>query len=253
MSLPRRDAFPPSNTAWTVRRKPAAPPQPPLNRRYQVSWLNHRGEIDDKAAMGPAIPLFQDCFAGLGRGALIPTVNGTIPIEDILPGTEVLTGSGPAPLLWKGTTTLVPGAARPAPRLYRLPADALGLARPSFDLVLGPSARLVNRSPALRAGLGADAALVPVASLADGHAIIAVTPPAPVQIHHLGFAGHRTLSVNGVEIESSHPGKIEPGSVPSDLLPLFMSLFPHMEGSRDFGPLAMPRLTDADLDHLVAA
>ncbi|KKL19326.1 hypothetical protein LCGC14_2466600, partial [marine sediment metagenome] len=124
---------------------------------------------------------------------------------------------------------------------------------PLPDLVLGPSARLVNRSPALRAAMTADIGLVPVAPLADGMTVIEVTPVAPVEVFHLGFARHCLLAVNGVEIESFHPGQIDTLQIGRDLTDRFLALFPHVRGLSGFGKLCCPRITTEEYDLIQAA
>ncbi|PZX17790.1 Hint domain-containing protein [Palleronia aestuarii] len=238
------------STAWTVRRVPNTFAMPPLSERYQAMWLGADGEIDDCVRMGPRVPLFTQSFGALARGAIVPTAQGPVAVEDLLPGMRVATSQGPETLLWIGSQTLVPnGRRRP---LYRIPAEALGLGRPSFDLVLGPAARIVSRSGTLRDRIGSEAALIPVEAMTDGMTVIEVAPISSVQLFHLGFASHRTLSVSGVELESVHPGRID-ASIGRELLSLYMSMFPHLDGPAGFGKLAMPRLSLDEAGQLDAA
>ena len=104
-----------------------------------------------------------------------------------------------------------------------------------------PAARLVSRRTALRTLIGADAALVPVASLADGEAVIRINPMSSVQVFHIGFARHTTFTANGVEVESVHPGKLD-RALPHGQERLYMSMFPHLTHPSDFGVLALERL-----------
>ena len=64
--------------------------------------------------------------------------------------------------------------------MTRITADALGFGRPTPDLVLGPAARILHRSPAARILTGADAALIPVRNFIDGDQLIELRPIAPV-------------------------------------------------------------------------
>lgn len=236
----------PAGTQWTVRRKTAPiAVMPPLTQRFQISVMDPSGNIVDAVRMGPAIALFQQAFSALARGALITTVDGPVAVEDILPGTLVQTENGIEQLLWKGCQTIHP-ATQAGLRLFRIPADALGLGRPAPDLMLGPSARLVSRRSDLRDRLGTDAALVPINALADGMNIVEITPISAVQTYHLGFARHCVFPINGIEVESVHPGTIDP-LLGDDLGRLYLSLFPHFSDLRDFGPLTLPRVSEADL------
>ena len=137
-------------------------------------------------------------------------------------------------------------------RLTRIAADALGIARPMPDLVLGPSARIVHRSPLIRAVTGDDLALIPARDFIDGIAVVELTPPTAVDLYHLGFSTHEKLIANGVEIESYHPGPVHNLGLRGDLLDLFLSCFPHMTDAEDFGLPALHRLRLADLELALA-
>lgn len=250
-SLPDRAAFPASTRPWTVRRAnaPRMPILPPLDVRYHVCWIDADGAIDDFHRMGPALPLFTEAFCAVVRGALVQTVDGQVAVEDLLPGTRIITADGAAPLKWKGDRTILPQTSgRP---LFRIPSEALGPGRPMPDLVLGMGARLVSRRTILRSLMGVEAALVPVAALADGQSVIEIMPISAVQVFHLGFERHTTFTVNGLEIESVHPGRLDP-ALGSDLQGLYMSMFPHLGSAEDFGRLAIPRAEDEILDRLSA-
>ena len=237
--------FPPSARPWTVRRASAPPPavveraEVPRDTRYTISWLDRDGLIEDRTVAAPSTPLFTDAFAAIARGGLVLTPDGATAIEDLLPGDRVITSRGAEPLLWKGNRVIAPSHRNLT--LYRVAADSLGPGRPMPDLLLGPAARLVSRRTALRTLIGADAALVPVAALADGEAVIEIHPMSMVDIFHLGFARHATFTVNGVELDSVHPGALT-GTMPDTIERLYMSLFPHLSHPSDFGTLAMQRL-----------
>ncbi|SHI92734.1 Hint domain-containing protein [Palleronia salina] len=244
-------AFPPSNKPWTVRRQ-TAPEQimPPLTQRYQVAWLDSAGQVQDFVRMGPQVPLFTQAFTALVRGALLNTPNGPIAVEDAYPGLEIVTEKGVMQLAWVGSHTVLPGA-RGKP-LYRLPVDALGVGRPTPDLILGTAARIVTRRSVLQSLIGADEALVPIGGLVDGQSVIQITPLSAVQCYHLGFARHVTFKVNGIELESVHPGTLDP-AMGHEMQRFYMSMFPHLNSARDFGKLAMTRLAEHQVADLVAA
>jgi len=224
----------------------------PLMRKVEVACLSHFGDISETSRLVPAIPAFEEPFAALTRATLMTTDRGLVAVGDLWPGDRVRTvDNGFQTLMWKGTTTLVPNAAGQDPamgRLTRIAADGLGIARPMPDLVLGPKARIVHRSPAITRLTGHDAALIPARDFIDGISVIELTPPAPVELFHLGFAGHEKLVANGVEVESYHPGPIHNLGLRGDLLALFLSCFPHMGEAEAFGLPAIPRLRLSDLD-----
>jgi hypothetical protein len=231
----------------------------PLMRKVEMAWLLPSGEAGEGARLVPALPAFEEAFAAFARGTLFPTGRGLVAVEDLWPGMAVrVAGGGTRRLLWRGSTTVVPGgdSARVDPamtRLTRIGADALGLARPLQDLVLGPHARVVRRGPAVRALTGGEAALVPAAHLADGVNVVAVTPPSPVQVFHLGFENHERLEAQGVEVESQHPGPLGAADLPPEVLDLWLSCFPHRRALADWGPAALPRLSGDELGLFDAA
>lgn len=242
---------------WTARRSPiddALTGMP--TRRYDVTWLDESGAASSFARIAPALPLFEEAFSAFARGALIQTDTGPFAVEDLSPGMIVETETGPAELTWIGAITIVPdtGTGRTRPqKLYRVTADAFGLDRPMPDLVLGPSARVLSRAASVQSATGAPAALAPIAVLADGASVVEVTPVSPVRVFHLGFRGHRILRANGVEIESFHPGQMSLGRLGPEMAALFMSLFPHVSDLSGFGRLALPRLSEDDLDLMFMA
>lgn len=246
-SAPQR-AYPPVSAKWTARRdrRPAVQPKfVPYTRRYEISWLDDDGMIEDFVRVAPAIPQIEAGFSAFTHGALIATDEGPVAVEDLLPGVMIQTADGgSAPLRWIGSMTIIPGGPDRGggpDRLYRLIADSFGLGRPASDVLLGPGARLLDRSPELRARLGADAALAPVASLADGNAVVEITPVAPVRVYHLGFDAHHVITANGVEVESYHPGSSGVHELPDDMRAQFMLLFPHKQSLHDFGRMLWPR------------
>lgn len=227
-----------------------------LMRRYEVAHLTPSKNIEDFSKIAPAMPVFEDAFAAFGRGAILRTQSGMMAVEDLLPGDEVLTDLGYQTLLWHGSMSIMPGARNPRPEIgtmTRITADALGFGRPAPDLVLGPAARILHRSPATRVLTGTDTALVPVRDFIDGEQLIELRPIAPVRCYQLGFAQHACVNVNGIDVETLHPGPAHAIGLGPDLLPHLMAMFPHMRQLTDFGPLTAPRLRKADIDLVMAA
>ncbi len=224
----------------------------PHTRKYEVAYLDDRSEIAEMSILAPALPAFEDAFGALGHGAILQTENGPMAVEDLLPGDRVKIADGDFDtLLWRGSMTLRPDEANTTSEtsmLIRITVDALGLQRPSPDLVLGPTARLYHRANGIRALTGANAAFIPARDFVDGHAFIALRPAAPVRVYQLGFAGHERLTVNGIDIESLHPGTGFSLGLRGDMLAQYLALFPHKVSFEDFGSLRKPRLRLRDLD-----
>ncbi|WP_168769377.1 Hint domain-containing protein [Yoonia sediminilitoris] len=221
-------------------------------RKYDISYLDGHGKIAEISRRAPALPAFEDCFGALGHGAIIQTATGPMAAEDLLPGDQVKTADGMLEtLLWRGSITIMPdpdGAAGANSTLVRVTSDALGPQRPAADLVLGPAARLHHRSAGARTLTGSQSAFVPARDFVDGSHFVDLRPVAPVRVYQLGFARHEKITVNGVAVESLHPGTFFTLGLKGDLLTQFLSLFPHKEDLSDFGTLRHPRLRMRDLD-----
>lgn len=231
---------------WTVRGDHAPVRSRPLMRRYEVTYLTPSAAIMDFTRIAPAMPAFENAFAAIARGTILMTETGPCAIEDLVPGDRVRTvDNGFQTLNWKGSMTLVPGAPGQSAEmghLIRIAADSLGLGRPMPDLVLGPMARLFRAGAREMDETGASGAFVPVRQMIDGVNVIELTPMTPVKVYHLGFAGHERLTANGLEIESFHPGRSRDLGLSGELLQLYLSMFPHIRGFEDFGPMAHARL-----------
>lgn len=246
----------PGSSEPALRARPEHRAEPrrgkPLMRKYEVLHLEPNGDIGDFRRIAPATAAFEQAFASFARGTLISTARGTVAIEDLLPGDQVKTvEDGYQTLLWRGSMTVVPGVAgqrREMGTLTRLAADALGIARPLPDLVLGPCARLFDRSRPAQALSRGEGAYVPARDCIDGVNVIELTPPSPVQIYQLAFRDQQQVVANGVETESHHPGTLHELGLRGEVLRLYVSLFPWVERFDDFGPLRHPRLRMSDIE-----
>ncbi|MCG6882642.1 MAG: Hint domain-containing protein [Silicimonas sp.] len=243
-----------SEPAWTVPRRTVSRipvsqkpvhPRARVTRRFEYEWLEH-GLVRAEVSVAPALPAFEAAFNAFTHGALIQTSEGPVAVEDLSPGMMLESADGRhSQLLWKGSINLVPGAPTlgDEPRLYRVMSDAFGLGRPVQDQTFGPGARRLDRDPKFHATVGAKAALVPLTAIADGHAVIEVTPLSPTRVYHLACETHETILAAGLEVETFHPGPETPISLPEEMLALFMQFFPHLGTVRDFGRLDTPRVT----------
>ncbi len=224
----------------------------PLMRKYEISYLNTSGDIEDLTRIAPAMPAFEDAFAAFGRGALLQTDMGPCAVEDLLPGDRVMTSDGGMQtLLWKGCITIVPGSQNMRPEMgtmTRVTSDSMGLGRPNPDLVLGPSARVLHVANGIKALTGAEAAFVPMRDFIDDAQVIELRPAAPVQAYQLGFDKHHMVSVNGMEIETLHPGPVHTLGLRQEMIQLLLTLFPHKIMLGDFGAMLHPRIRLKDLD-----
>ncbi len=243
----------PTPPVTPMRADTAITAEPP-RRRVEIAWLRRNGDVQLATQSIPAIPLFEDCFAAFTHGTLLQTPQGPTAIEDILPGDHVITEQhGPQPVLWRGSMTCQANTPHDRCRtLTRITADGFGIGRPLRDMLIGPGGRLLCRARSGPTRRGQ--ALAPVTMLHDGASVFAVTPPGAVQLYHLVLPIHATLRANGLEMESYHPGiSLRATLQTGRQMAQFLAIFPHIDQPGDFGPLAIPHMTDGSLDAAPAA
>ncbi|WP_322864934.1 Hint domain-containing protein [Aquicoccus sp. G2-2] len=240
-----------------AQHSPLHSPQPrprSLMRKYMVSSLGADGAPRNSEHIAPASLPFESAFAAFARGTMIATLQGPRSIEDIAPGTMLITRDGPPqPVAWVGSMTLVPSAPVENPfqlRLARIMADSFGLSRPAPDLLLGHGARLLQSPAALREIALQNDLLTPARAFIDGSGVIEITPPAPVLLYHLCLPQHAVIRAAGLEVETYHPGTSLLRDMAQNTRTLFLSLFPHITAADDFGSLAYPRAGQSTLERL---
>ena len=236
----RSNAALPKPKAWTVNQPVVSPAEKQRQRiptrRAEITWLTQDGQVENKTCFIPAMPVFQDAMSAMAQGALVQTPTGPVAIEDLEPGMEVCTADGENEVIqWIGSMTIFPNAADlslPQAMLYRVTDGGYGLDRSAPDLMLGPSARLL---PGLSASDSASP-LHNISGLADGYSVIEIRPMSAVRVFHISLKNHRLLRVNGVLVESYHPGAEARLNLSREMFPIFMGIFPHMTSEGDFGP-----------------
>lgn len=221
-------------------------------RRYEVSTLLNNGDVVQTRHIAPALPVFEDAFCAFTRGSLVETESGPMAIEDLLPGDTVLTQDGTSQtVLWKGSVTLIPGREDSRGRtrpLTRIMADTFGMQKPLSGVIAGPAARLLGTPAHLRHLQGDGQILTPVFEFQDGMSVIETLPPTPIELFHICLKRHSVIKVDGLQFESYHPGVNAVRRVSHSLRSIYLNLFAHIESLNDFGPLAMPRAGDGEVD-----
>ncbi len=216
-------------------------------RTYEVAALRMDGSLYIGQSTAPAISLFEDAFSAMTHGSLVQTTTGLIAVEDLQPGDMINTASGEAAeLAWVGTSTFSPIEAGKRTPLIRIMPDALGQSRPERSLTVGPGARILHTPAALRGLADGRQLLTPAAKLVDGVNVIEITPPTPTRMFHICLSRHAVINVDGIEMETFHPGATAPLEVGHSLRNRFISLFPRIGHLSDFGPLAHPRAPEMD-------
>ena len=250
---PGRPALPSqARTLTPAALGPAARAHP--RRIARFSYLDQAGDIVDAVHNIPDLPELVAACAAFSRGTLIATEDGPVAVEDLLPGDRIITrDNGPVPLRWCGATAINyrADAAQAASGSLRLLAHALGDQRPTTDLILHQSARVLVDHAACTLAIGKRAALVPVRALRDSDSVIELRPIGAVEFFNLAFDRHEIIFANGVETEGYHPGPRVCATIGGEVHHHLAHLFPYMSGHLDrFGPLSRPRLSDAEADAL---
>lgn len=225
-----------------------------LMRKYEVAALLPDLTISFKQHVAPATPVFEECASGFARGTLIPTVNGAVAIEDLMPGDYVETVDGPVPVMWIGSTSFVPGHddnTTTLTGLTRVATDAFGPGRPQMDLLMGPAARMTVKHDRLKTLIGHDTVLAPVSDYEDGDRFVHITPGGTIQLYHLMTREHTLMNLGGLSVETYHPGKSVGQTLGQNMRSLFLSLFPNIEQLEDFGQTRYTRTTREVIDSLV--
>jgi len=227
---------------------------PTRKRRFDVMYLDRAGQFCEQSLLAARHPAFEQAFSVLKQGALVQSDRGHLSIEQVYPGDRLRLSDGSYELVqWRGAITVNPddtAANTPGASLTRIVPDAMGDNRPATDVVLGHGARILYRAPGIKRVSGNDVAFIPAADFIDGNTMLELRPSMPFTLYQLGFHGQRSLDVNGVAVETLHPGTAFNLGLRGDSLRSFLALFPHKSSFEDFGLLHVPRLRLGDLDLL---
>jgi len=214
-------------------------------------YLDHAGQLREKNMLARAHAAFEQAFCVLKYGSIVKTRSGFVSVEDVLPGDTLQLADGTFDTVkWRGSVTLNPAEDIASDALTRITPDALGFNRPSPDLVLGHGARILHRAAGIKRVSGSDAAFIPAADFVDGDNVLSLRPASQVSMVQFGFNQQRCLMVNGIEVETLHPGSAFNLGLRGSSLRTFMSLFPHKHTFEDFGLMGTPRLRLKDLELL---
>ena len=173
------------------------------------------------------------CFVA---GTMIDTPKGAVRIEDLTPGTLVLTRDhGPQPLRWIGRTRVqAQGALAPV----RFAAGALG-AHGQIDL--SPNHRVLVEGARAELLFGQSEVLVKAAHLINDSSIRRRADGGAVDYVHLLFDTHEIVCANGMESESYHPGVETMDAFDAETRAEILTLMPQLADAANgdgYGPSA---------------
>lgn len=126
-------------------------------------------------------------------GTPVLTLDGALPVEFLSLGDRILTRAG-ARRLRQIEVTVVQNA-----RMVRISKHALGVERPSDDMMVSADQRIFIRDWRAKALYGAAQVLVPASRLADG-ANIRSEIAAEVRLFTLGFDDDAVIYAGGLEL-----------------------------------------------------
>lgn len=180
----------------------------------------------------------RECFPCFGRGTMIETEFGPLPVEELAPGMKVWTrDNGLKPLIWTGSRQL--GAlhltAHPNLRPIRISAGALGQHSPGRDLIVSPQHRVLVRSRIAQRMFGTFEVLVAAKQLLQLDGIDVAADLEEVEYFHLLFDQHEVVVSDGAETESLYTGPEALKSVGPAACEEIFALFPEL---RDRDPAA---------------
>lgn len=227
-----------------------------MTRPYSVSWMSTSGEMGFDTVVAPAIPIIENACGSLVRGSLVATSSGPVAVEDLTPGMGIVTREhGVQPLRWIGSYEITPRAAQMDKRikLFRVTSDAFGLAKPSHDLVMAPGGHILTTLAACQSMFGVPQAYAPIRAYEDGMSVIAVTPISPVSVFNICLDKQSTITANGVEVETFHPGSHSDAMLDDEMTMSLLRLFPFHRGLEGFGPQITERLSVSEAQDLRSA
>lgn len=224
-----------------------------VTRNYEVAALRSDGSIFLNQFRAPALPFLDSAFSAFAHGALLATPDGLIAIEDLQPGDFVKTSRGePAQVTWIGSTTFTPQPGVARTPLVRIMADSLGPGRPGAFVTVGPSARVLQTPPHLRAYADGEDLLTPANEFVDNVNVIEIYPPTPVRLFHICLTRHAAVDVGGIYLETFHPGSARVQGATLAQRDFLLSMFPRISHITDFGPLAHQRAPERVEDSTAA-
>jgi len=224
-----------------------------MARPYEIAWLTPTGDARYDTVVAPSLPVIESACANMARGAVISTTQGPVSVEDLTPGMMILTAEhGPLALQWIGSYEMSQREAQTADRgaLYRVTCEAFGLSKPSQDLLLATRSHILFKHAKCRTLFGVDKAFAPVRAFDDGMSVFCVQPASPISVFNLGFDRQATITANGLELESFHPGPHTEALIDDEMLNSLLRLFPQARGLDFFGPQTTSRLTTFEMHAL---
>ncbi|MDF1873212.1 Hint domain-containing protein [Vannielia sp.] len=176
--------------------------------------------------------------------ARVLTPEGAVPAGQLGLGDMVETKDhGAQPIRWIGQTRLTRAqlSERPALCPVRIKAGLVDGTYPRTDMEISPSAGIVMRSNRNRT----DERLVQAAALTRRDGFCKSIPRHGITYVQLLLEHHAVLMVEGLEMESFHPGNLRPNKADAAMWSEVMGAMPDLEHDLvGYGPRVRPDLSD---------
>ena len=225
----------------TAQSKMVVSELPPL-QSYDIAALKADGSHFRATYRAPTFPQIDSAFSAFARGVLLSSPEGLSAIEDRQAGDRLNTRTGAVmKVRWSGSSSYVPSNADRATPLVRITADAFGPGRPAACVTVGPAARILHAPEQVDDEARVQGTLVPARAFVDGVSVFELLPPTPVQLFHICLSKHAIIQVDGVEMETFHPGPRTAQELSQSMRTHFLAMFPHISRFSDFGSVAYPR------------
>ncbi|WP_226779692.1 Hint domain-containing protein [Oceaniglobus trochenteri] len=215
---------------------------PPRDREM---WITHN--LEDGAPQTDDAQPGVICFA---EGTFLRTPDGPRAVETLAPGDRVETRDGGAqPVRWVGHRR-ISGArllAMPELRPIRIRTGALGLERPTPDLIVSPQHRILVRDQTAQALFNTPEVLVAATDMVNDRTVTLDHGAREVVYHHIMLPEHHVVWANGVASESFHPAHAPLDTIEADQrAALFQSDPALIDDPLSFGAPARRMLTTAE-------
>jgi hypothetical protein len=192
---------------------------PPLGTTLTIAAISNNGV---SIPVDTVVP----CFT---KGTLIATPSGSIPIQDMQKGDQVLTlDHGAQTVRWIGSRKLnrIELARTPKLRPIRIAAGALGCGLPKRDLSVSPQHRMLLRSTIADRMFGETEVFLPAVKLVGLPGITVDSGARSVEYFHVLLDRHEVLFAEGAPAESLYTGPEAIKSVGPAAMLEIKALFP---------------------------
>lgn len=173
------------------------------------------------------------CYAA---GTLIQTMNGEIPVENLVKGDLIRVADGDwQPLMWIGARKIDGDHLRRMPNMrpIRISAGALGRGLPLRDLIVSPQHRMIVSSKIVRRMFDTDEIFIAAKKLVGLPGIEIAYDVAEVDYFHLLFERHEVIFAEGAPSESLFLGQESLKILAGEDLAEIRYLFPMLEAASD--------------------